>query len=83
MASGGFERALTEQASTVVIAPRIDSESRRGRDYVRVTLTMTVIAADVAQALDRAWQAFGAAAGPGGWDTVTVVAEVRCAGPLP
>jgi hypothetical protein len=81
MASGGFERALAQQASAVVITPRIDSESRRGRDYVRVTLVMTIIAADVAEALDRAWWVFRKAADPGGWDTVTVLAEVRYAGP--
>jgi hypothetical protein len=41
-ASGEFERDLAAQASDIVLAPRIWSESRRGRDSV----TMTVIAAD-------------------------------------
>jgi hypothetical protein len=38
--------------------PHIDAETRRGRDYVRVTLAMTIVAGDVAEALDGAWRAF-------------------------
>jgi hypothetical protein len=75
---GGFERRLTEQGSAAVAA-RVDSEVRRGRDYVRVVILMTVDAADVAEALDTAWQAFRKAAGDDleGWDTAAASAEVK------
>jgi hypothetical protein len=52
--TGEFERALAAQAAKSVIAPRIDSESRRGRDYVGITVSMTVVATDVAEALSAA-----------------------------
>lgn len=77
--SGDFERDLAALASRTVIAPRIDAETRRGRDYVRVTLAMTVAAADVAEALASAWQAFRQAArnDARGWDMTSAAAEVR------
>ena len=76
--SGDFERALAAQAGSTVIQPRIDAETRRGRDHVRVTLAMTVTSADVAGALAEAWQAFRDAArdDPRGWDLATAAAEV-------
>jgi hypothetical protein len=82
--SGAFERSLVAQESESVIAPRIESESRRGPDYVRVTLSMTVAAADVAQALTAAWWTFRKAAGrdADGWDLTGVTAEVRPRDPL-
>jgi hypothetical protein len=58
VASGDFERSLEALANKTVIMPRIDAETRRGRDYVRVTLAMTIAAGDVAEALDKAWHAF-------------------------
>jgi hypothetical protein len=80
-ASGDFERGLARQASKTVIDPRIWSESRRGREHVRVTVTMTVIAADVAEAATAAWWVFRkAAASERGWDLVTVSAEISYAG---
>jgi hypothetical protein len=54
-ASGDFERGLEALASKTVITPHVDAETRRGRDYVRVTLAMTIVAGDVAEALDSAW----------------------------
>ncbi len=54
--SGDFERRLAALASKTISKPHIDAERRRGRDYVRVTLAMTVAAADVAQALAGAWR---------------------------
>jgi len=76
--SGAFERALAAQASKSVIAPRIDSESRRGRDYVRITLSMTIVAIDVSEALAAAWWAFRKAVGDAeGWDMASTVADVR------
>jgi hypothetical protein len=62
VARGEFERRLAEQESAAVAA-RVDSEVRRGRDYVRVIIVTTVDAADVAEALDAAWWAFLKAAG--------------------
>lgn len=77
--SGSFERALAAQAGATVFEPRIDSETRRGRDHVRVTLAMTVVAADVAEALDTAWLVFRDAARgePRGWDLASAAAEVQ------
>lgn len=51
----GFEQRLEAQASATVTGPRIDSEMRRGRDYIRVALSGTVDAPDVAQAAAAAW----------------------------
>jgi len=77
--SGTFEHRLAGQGSDVVLAPRIDRELRRGRDYVRVVVVATVIADDVAEALDLAWWAFREAAGDdlAGWDMAAVSAEVQ------
>jgi DNA-binding GntR family transcriptional regulator len=82
-ASGDFERSLASQAGSNVMQPRIDAETRRGRDHVRITLTMTVASADVASALAEAWQAFSEAArgDPRGWDLASAAAEVRPEGP--
>ena len=46
--SGTFERRLAGQGSDVVLAPRIDRELRRGRNYLRVVVVATVVADDVA-----------------------------------
>ena len=73
-----FGRQLAEQESAA-IALHVDSEIRRGRDYVRVVIVATVDAADMAEALDLAWWAFRKAAGEdlAGWDLARAVAEVR------
>jgi len=77
--SGDFERALAGQANTAVIAPHVGSEARRGRDFVRVTVAMTVVTPDVAEAVSTAWWAFRKAAAddPGGWDPAIVAADVQ------
>jgi hypothetical protein len=77
--SGDFERSLAAQAGSAVIQPRVDGETRRGRDHVRVTMAMTIASADVAGALAEAWQAFRDAArdDPRGWDLASAAAEVR------
>jgi hypothetical protein len=74
-----FERRLAGQQGAAVITARVDSEVRRGRDYVRVVIVMTVAAADVAEALDAAWWAFLKAADDDaeGWDLAAATAEVR------
>jgi hypothetical protein len=55
----------------------MDSEIRRGRDYVRVIIVSRVDAAGVAEALDIAWWAFRNAAGNelAGWDLASAIAE--------
>ena len=62
-----------------MIAPEIESETRRGRDYVRVTITAAAVAADVAAALTAVWDAFRQAAGDdaAGWDMAAASAEIR------
>ena len=77
--SDTFEHRLAEQGSDVVLAPRIAREFRRGRDYVRVVVVATVVADDVAEALDLAWWAFREAAGDdlAGWDMAAASAEVQ------
>src|ERR1700733_3613258 len=76
--SGDFERGLEALASKTVIMPHIDAETRRGRDYVRVTLAMTIVAGDVAEALYGPWRAFQRASRNGGrdWDMTSPSAEV-------
>ena len=76
--SGDFERGLEALASKTVMTPRIDAETRRGRDYVRITLAMTVAAGDVAEALDIAWRAFQQASRGDvrAWDMTSASAEV-------
>ena len=83
--SGDFERGLEALASKSVITPHIDAETRRGRDYVRVTLAMTIVADDVAEALDGAWHAFQQASRGSGrdWDMTSASAEVLPEGTFP
>jgi len=82
-ARGGFERRLAGRESPAVTGPHIESETRRGKDYVRVSVVMTVDAADVARALTAALRVFRWAAGDdaGGWD-MAAAAEVRPEAPL-
>ena len=60
-------------------AVRVESWVRRGRDYLQVVIAATVDAADVADALDLAWQSFRKAAGDdaAGRDMSSSTAEVR------
>ena len=76
---GDFEQRLTTLESPAVIGAEIESETRRGRDYVRVTFTAAVEAADVAEALTAVWEAFRRAAGDdaAGWDMAGASAEIR------
>lgn len=75
----GFERALADPPDPAIASAEIASEHRRGADYVRLTVAMTVGARDVADALAIAWDAFiGAAADDlTGWDITAAAAEVR------
>jgi len=67
-----------------VTGPHIEREVRRGANYVRVAIIMTVDAADVARALTVAWRIFRWAAGDdsAGWDMAAASAEVRPEVPL-
>jgi hypothetical protein len=78
-----FERALAARGSKSVAGASIDGESRRGRDYVKVKVTMTVTAVDIADVVGIAWRAFRRASGGDleGWDTASAEAEVRPEGP--
>jgi len=82
-AAGTFGERLAAQAAPPVLAAGIDTETRRGADYVRIRITMTIETADVAGAVTLAWEAFRAAAGdPGSWDLAVAAASVRPAGGL-
>ena len=72
-----FGRQLAEQESAATLY--VDSEIRRGRNYVRVVILATVDADDVAEALELAWWAFRKAAGEdlAGWALADAEAEVR------
>ena len=76
---GDFERGLAGQQDQAVTGLRVDRELRRGPDSVRVVIVATADAGDVAEALDRAWQAVLEAAGSdlAGWDMTRAQAEVR------
>jgi hypothetical protein len=74
-----FERALADPADPAIAAAEIASEHRRGANYVRVTVTLAVAAADVADALTIAWDAFTDAAADdlAGWEGAAASAEVQ------
>jgi hypothetical protein len=78
LTTGDFERRLAAQASATVAVPRVEGVTRRGSDYLRVRLAMTVTAADPGEALTVAWGAFRKAAGSdlAGCDTAGASAEV-------
>jgi hypothetical protein len=87
-AAAPFEEWLAAQVKPPVLGAQIDTETRRGRDYVAVRVTVMVEAVDVAQAVALAWEVFRSAAGEvGGWDMAAAAAEVRPTddghGPLP
>lgn len=73
-----FDARLIAQERPPVLGAAVERETRRGSDYVRVRVAVTVEAADVAQAVTLAWAAFQAAAGaPGAWDMAAATAEAR------
>ena len=79
-----FERALAEPADPAIVSAEVASELRRGADYVRVTVALTVLTADIADALVIAWDAFRAAARDdlAGWEVAAAVAQVQPEPPL-
>ncbi len=74
-----FERALAGAADPAIASAEIASELRRGVDYVRVTVAVTVVTTDVADALAIAWDAFRSAArdDPAGWEVAAATAQVQ------
>ena len=76
---GDFAQRLAAPENPAVISAELESETRRGRDYVRVTITAAVDSADVAEALTAAWDVFLQAAGGDatGWDMTATSAEVQ------
>ena len=74
-----FERALADPVEPAIASAEIASELRRGADYVRVTVALTVLSADVAEALAIAWDAFRSAARDdlAGWEVAAAAAEIQ------
>ena len=79
-----FERALADLVDPAIASAEIASELRRGADYVRVTVALTVAATDVADALAIAWDAFRSAARDDltGWEVAAAAAQVQPDPPL-
>ena len=75
---GTFDQRLAAQENPALRYPHIETETRRGKDHVAVTVLMTVHAPDLAQALTAAWDAFRQAAGDdtAGWDIASATAHV-------
>src|SRR5579859_4439489 len=69
-ARSDFEAALASPGDPAVLAAELASEKRRGADFVRVVIAAVVDAADAAEAVAIAWEAFRAAAAGDrfGWD---------------
>ena len=78
-----FEYALADPADPAIASAQIASELRRGADYARVRVALTGAAADVADALAIAWDAFRSAARDDltGWE-LAAAAEVQPEPPL-
>jgi hypothetical protein len=78
-AAEAFGQRLAAQASPDVREPRLESETRRGSDVVRVRIAMTVRAADPGQAAVIAWDVFKVAAGQEStvWDMAAASAQIQ------
>jgi hypothetical protein len=83
-ARADFERVLADPGDPAIASAEIASELRRGADYVRVTIALTVLSADVADALAIAWDAFRNAARDdlAGWEVAAAAAQVQPEPPL-
>jgi hypothetical protein len=75
-----FTEELAAQAIPRVLAADLVSEIRRGRDDLRLRIAVTVLAADVSQAVTLAWDALEIASEVGGFDLAHATVE---AGPAP
>jgi len=77
-----FERILVDLADRAITAAELASELRRGAGYVRVAVVLSVAAADVADALTIAWDAFRDAAADDltGWEITAASAEIQPSG---
>ena len=74
-----FERALADSADPAIVSAEIASELRRGADYVRVTVALSVAATHAADALAIAWDAFLSAGRDdlAGWELADAAAQDR------
>jgi hypothetical protein len=74
-----FEAAPASPGDPAVLAAELASEKRRGADHVQAVVVVTAAAADVAEAVTIAWEAFrSAAAGDRlGWDLASAAADAR------
>jgi hypothetical protein len=79
-----FERALADPVDPAITSAEIASELRRGADYVRVTVALTVLRTDVADALTIACDAFRSAVRDDlvGWEVTATAAQVQPESPL-
>ena len=79
-----FERGLADAVDPAIASAEIASELRRGADYVRVTVALTVVTMDVANALAIAWDSFRGAARDDltGWEVTAAAAQVQPEPPL-
>jgi|GEM_PF-1610641 hypothetical protein len=79
-----FERALAGATDPAIASADVASELRRGADYVRVTVAVTVVTADVADALAIAWNAFRSATRDDltSWEVAAAAAQVQPEQPL-
>jgi hypothetical protein len=70
---------LADAVDPAIASAEIASELRRGVVYVRVSVAVTVVTTDVADALVIAWDAFCSAAGddPVGWEVAAATAQVQ------
>ena len=75
----GLRARLADAVDPAIASAEIASELRRGVDYVRVSVAVTVVATDVADALAIAWDAFLSAAqdDPAGWEVAAATARVQ------
>jgi hypothetical protein len=82
--AGAFEERLRAQVSPVVSEARLESETRKGGESVRVRICVTAAAPDLGQAAVIAWDVFLVAAGDdaAAWDMAAASAEIRPAGAL-
>jgi hypothetical protein len=77
--AGAFEQRLAAQVGPGVKEARLHSETRRGRDRVRISLLITVTASDVGQAAVIAWDVFKVTAGEdaAAWDMLGASAKIQ------
>jgi hypothetical protein len=79
-AAANFEERLADQVIAPVLSADLVAEVRRGRDGLRLRISVIVRAAHVADAVSAAWDVLEAASDVGGFDLAGATTE---AGPAP